>query len=161
MVRITGSSIPKPTCWTRFRTPPLRLKQVAQSAGSADDPQSYANWIKLYDTISDDDRDAMGKAISEMAERPLISVVMPVYNTPEAYLRAAIILVSQQLYPNWELCIADDASTAPQFDLILEHYRVLDERIKVCYRDKNGHISAASNSAFGVGDRQFCRLARS
>jgi O-antigen biosynthesis protein len=73
----------------------------------------------LYETIDDDDRAAIIAAIGEMADRPLISVVMPVYNTPERYLRAAIESVRHQLYPRWELCIADDApngSRAPTGD---------------------------------------------
>lgn len=42
--------------------------------------------------------------------KPLISILMPVYNTPEKYLREAIDSVRNQVYTNWELCIADDGS---------------------------------------------------
>ena len=133
-------------------------QQVVQSVDPADDPQSYANWVRLYDTIDDDDREAIAKAINEMVDRPLISVIMPVYDTPEPYLRAAINSVRQQLYPNWELCIADDASTAPHVRPILDYYRLIDPRIKVCYREKNGHISAASNSALALAKGSFVAL---
>jgi glycosyltransferase involved in cell wall biosynthesis len=112
----------------------------------------------LYDTIRDNDRRAITAAIEEMSDRPLISVVMPVFNTPESYLRAAIDSVRQQLYPNWELCIADDASTAPHVRSVLEHYRTTDPRIKVCYRSENGHISAASNSALALATGKFVAL---
>jgi glycosyltransferase involved in cell wall biosynthesis len=120
--------------------------------------RDYADWIKLYDTIDDDDREAITAAIGEMTDRPLISVVMPVYNTPERYLRAAIDSVRQQLYPHWELCIADDASTAPHVRSVLEHYRAIDPRIKVYYRNENGHISAASNSALALATGSFVAL---
>src|SRR6266446_3756091 len=96
--------------------------------------EDYADWIKLYDTIDDDDREAIATAIGKMTDPPLISVVMPVYETPELYLRAAIDSVRQQLYPHWELCIADDASTSPHVRGVLENYREIDRRIEICYR---------------------------
>src|ERR1700732_1552081 len=95
--------------------------------------------VRLYDTINDEDRVAIARAVNEMTDRPLISVVMPVYNTEEKYLRGAIDSVRQQLYPVWELCIADDASTAPHVRSVLEYYRAVEPRIKVCYRNENGH----------------------
>jgi GT2 family glycosyltransferase len=93
-----------------------------------------------------------------MTNRPLISIVMPVYNTPEPYLRAAIDSVRRQLYPKWELCIADDASTTAHVKNILQHYRAVDSRIKVCYRATNGNISAASNSALTLAEGSFVAL---
>src|SRR5258705_2535891 len=114
--------------------------EMPQPVNAVNGTQDYADWIKLYDTIDDDARRAIVIALGEMTSRPLISVVMPVYNTPEPYLRAAIDSVRQQLYPNWELCIADDASTVPHVRAVLERYRAIDPRIKVCYRSENGHI---------------------
>jgi glycosyltransferase involved in cell wall biosynthesis/SAM-dependent methyltransferase len=133
-------------------------KPNGSAANSAEHSQDYAEWIRLYDTIDDDDRRAIARAIAEMNDPPLISVVMPVYETPEVYLRAAIDSVRQQLYPQWELCIADDASTAPHVRGVLEHYCSIDARIKVCYRNENGHISAASNSALALATGSFIAL---
>ncbi|MCK7513783.1 MAG: glycosyltransferase [Desulfobacterales bacterium] len=90
--------------------------------------------------------------------RPVISVVMPVYNPREDFLRAAIESVRRQLYPHWELCIADDASTAPLARRVLEEYQAQDPRIKVCYRAENGHISEASNSALALATGEFIAL---
>ena len=50
-------------------------------------------------------------AASDFKFRPLISLVVPTYNTPLVYLRRCIESVISQSYANWELCIADDAST--------------------------------------------------
>jgi hypothetical protein len=83
--------------------------------------RNYRAWIARYDTIGEDDRRAIARAIAGLADPPLISVVMPVYQTPEAYLRAAIDSVRRQLYPHWQLCIADDASMAPHVRAVLEH----------------------------------------
>jgi lipopolysaccharide biosynthesis protein/glycosyltransferase involved in cell wall biosynthesis len=133
-------------------------QQVVLAENQFEGRRDYAEWVRLYDTIDDDDRRAITAAVGDMTNRPLISVVMPVYNTPEAYLRAAIDSVRQQLYPNWELCIADDASTAPHVRSVIEHYRASDPRIKVCYRSENGHISAASNSALALATGGFIAL---
>lgn len=78
---------------------------------------------------------------------PLISVVMPVYNPPEAYLVEAIESVRRQSYSNWQLCIADDASPNPAIRAVLQQYADCDPRIRVVFRKENGNISRASNSA--------------
>ncbi len=93
---------------------------------------------------------AMKAAIGEMVDPPLISVVMPVYDTEEKLLREAIASVRAQLYPHWELCIADDASPSPRVRAILEQEKAADRRIRVVYRETNGHISEASNSALEI-----------
>jgi GT2 family glycosyltransferase len=83
---------------------------------------------------------------------------MPVYNTPEVWLVKAIESVRAQLYPHWELCIADDASTAPHVRRVLEDYMRRDARIRVTFREANGHISAASNSALALATGEFTAL---
>ena len=89
------------------------------------------------------------------AEGPRISVIMPVYNTPAIWLSRAIKSVQAQTYTNWELCIADDASTAAHIDSLLTGYIALDPRIKLARRATNGHISAASNSALELASGEF------
>ncbi|MEB3282275.1 MAG: glycosyltransferase [Lyngbya sp.] len=90
--------------------------------------------------------------------RPLISIIVPVFNPPEAYLRAAIQSVLNQTYSHWELCIADDASTFPYVRTVLEEYAQQDTRIKPIFRTENGHISACSNSALEIATGEFIAL---
>ncbi|MGF1492045.1 MAG: glycosyltransferase [Microcoleaceae cyanobacterium] len=78
---------------------------------------------------------------------PKISVVMPVYNPPIEFLEQAIISVTQQIYTNWELCIADDCSTDPAVGETLNRWAEQDQRIQVLFRSENGNISRASNTA--------------
>ncbi|MBW8780829.1 MAG: glycosyltransferase family 2 protein [Verrucomicrobia bacterium] len=92
------------------------------------------------------------------AKGPLISVLMPVHNTPERWLRRAIDSVREQTYAHWELCIADDASTAAHVRRILKDYASRDARIKIIRRPVNGHISAASNSALELAAGEFTAL---
>ena len=95
---------------------------------------------------------------SRWDRQPTISVLMPTFNTPARYLREAIASVQRQEYPHWELCIADDASTAPHVRQVLAAFAAADARIKVCYRPNNGHISAASNSALALATGAFIAL---
>jgi glycosyltransferase involved in cell wall biosynthesis len=111
------------------------------------DPDSYADWVSLYDTITPAELAGMHSAALELPLKPLISVLMPVYNTPPQLLRQAIESVIAQTYPFWELCIADDASTQPHVRTILKRFASKDRRIKIIFRTKNGHICHASNSA--------------
>ena len=110
----------------------------------------YERWIASYDTLTEADRGAIAAHIRALPEHPLISVLVPVYNTPERYLRAMLDSVLAQLYPHWELCIADDASTASHVRPVLEDYASRDARVRVVFRETNGHISAASNSAMDL-----------
>lgn len=118
----------------------------------------YPKWIALYDTLTDDDRQAIVARIEQLKYKPLISVVMPVYNTEEVWLRRAIESVRRQLYSRWELGIADDCSSAPHVRRVLEEFSRKDERIRVVYRQDNGHISAASNSALQIATGEFVAL---
>ena len=87
-----------------------------------------------------------------------ISVVMPVYNPPIEFLEKAIHSVINQVYSNWELCIADDCSTDPKIAEILNKFAEADERIQVIFRPENGNISRATNSAAVLATGEFILL---
>ncbi len=120
--------------------------------------RDYRNWIAAYDTLAEADREAIRAHIRRLADPPLLSIVMPVYNTHERWLRLAIASVRAQLYERWELCIADDASTAPHVRSILAEAAAADPRIRVVYREVNGGIASASNSALGLATGGFVGL---
>ncbi|MBL9189269.1 MAG: glycosyltransferase [Opitutaceae bacterium] len=121
-------------------------------------PNTYAAWVAAYDTLTPESADKIRAKLASLKKRPLISVLMPVYNTPEKWLVAAIESVRRQLYENWELCIADDASKEPHVRKLLERYQKKDPRIKVVCRETNGHISATSNSALALAHGEFIAL---
>ncbi|WP_156748463.1 glycosyltransferase, partial [Mycobacterium sp. E3198] len=118
----------------------------------------YSEWIKAYDTLGDSLRAQIRADIFALEGRPLISIILPVYNTPERWLRACLDSVRSQLYGVWELCIADDASTKPHVRRVLQEYAAKDNRIKVVLRKKNGHISAASNDALELASGDYVAL---
>ena len=133
--------------------------QITPSVGSgAFDRNDYVEWVRRYDTLTDEARTIMRSRIKLFKNRPTISVVMPTYNTPIHWLTEAIESVRNQIYPHWELCIADDASTDQAVRTVLERYAKEDVRIKVVFREQNGHISAASNSALTLVSGQWVAL---
>ncbi|AWJ85434.1 hypothetical protein TSH58p_17825 (plasmid) [Azospirillum sp. TSH58] len=89
---------------------------------------------------------------------PTISIVMPVYQTPERWLRGAVDSVLAQLYPFWELCIADDASPSPHVQELLAEFAARDPRIRVATLPANGGISAASNAALSLATGDWIAL---
>ena len=122
-------------------------QRLLERVGNASSHARYAEWRRTHDTLTRADREAIAQRIAQMPRKPLISVVMPVHDVPERWLRAAIDSVRAQSYPEWELCIADDASRAPSVRAVLEESAAADPRIRVRFREVNGHISAATNTA--------------
>jgi O-antigen biosynthesis protein len=118
----------------------------------------YDNWVKQFDTLSAADREAIRQHIRVLDYKPPISILMPVFEPPRWALRDAIASVRGQLYPHWELCIADDASTTPHVAEMLNEAASEDHRIKWVRREANGHISAASNSALLLARGEFIAL---
>jgi glycosyltransferase involved in cell wall biosynthesis len=119
---------------------------------------SYQEWIKRYEETGPAAAQKIRDRIETLSQRPLISVVLPVYNPNPKWLIEAIESVRNQIYPDWELCIADDASTNLKIRSILKSYTQKDPRIKVVFREKNGHISACSNSALEIASGQWIAL---
>ncbi|BBI73212.2 hypothetical protein HAALTHF_27970n [Vreelandella aquamarina] len=114
--------------------------------------------VARYDTLTPEVRQQLRDHVETLPRTPLISVVMPTYNPNPDWLIEAIESVRQQLYPHWQLCIADDASTDPAIRPILERYAQEDDRIKVIFRERNGHISATSNSALTLASGEWIAL---
>ncbi len=120
--------------------------------------QKYQKWIENHDQITQPDRQKIQTEIDQFSHKPLISIILPVFNVEEKWLRLCLDSVLNQLYQNWGLCIADDKSSLPHIRKILDEYSRRDERIKVIYRSENGHISAASNSALDMASGEYCAL---
>ncbi|KKI77543.1 hypothetical protein VU09_00425 [Burkholderia pseudomallei] len=91
----------------------------------------YHAWIDRYDTLTEQKRNQALAEMEHFQSAPLISIVVPTYNSDVRFLQEMIESVRHQLYPHWELCIADDASTSESVKQVLEAARAQDERIKV------------------------------
>ncbi|MCD7904422.1 MAG: glycosyltransferase family 2 protein [Clostridiales bacterium] len=110
-------------------------------------PRKYKLWIKNCEKSSHR---------RELKREPLISVCMPVYNPEIKWLKRAVDSILKQSYENWELCIADDASTDGSVKDFLKS--LTDSRINVIYRKENGNISKATNTAAEAARGDFIAL---
>ncbi len=120
-------------------------------------PADYAAWV-TESAPSLEELALMPAKIVSFKHKPTISILVPIYNPPEPVLREMIQSVLDQIYPYWELCLADDCSTASHVKPVLEEYARLDSRIKLVFCQQNGHISAASNSAMKVATGEYIGL---
>jgi len=94
----------------------------------------------------------------KLANEPLISILLPTYNSSYRHLRHCIESVKNQTYDNWQLCIVDDASTHRTHIEYLEKIASEDNRIIVSQRTQNGHISETSNDALEIATGKYCLL---
>ncbi len=88
---------------------------------------------------------------------PLVSIVIPTYETPENYLRELIETVQAQSYSNFELCLADGSSSDAVM-LVAEEYAKMDTRIRYHKLEKNGGISENTNGGFAMAKGEYIAL---
>ncbi|MBT1173514.1 glycosyltransferase family 2 protein [Bifidobacterium sp. MA2] len=112
----------------------------------------YERWIANNETMT---KDEAASQIAGFQRRPLISIVTPVYNVDEVWLRKFVESVQNQWYDNWELCLADDHSPAKHVKPLLEELAKQDPRIKVTFRSENGRIAKATNSAIELATGDY------
>jgi O-antigen biosynthesis protein len=130
-----------------------RLKRQLSGFSS----NSYALWIKTHEPGTNGLQKQ--KQISNTFKyHPKISLITPVWNTNPDWLTATIDSVINQTYDNWELCIADGASSKENVRIILDEYSRKDSRIKVKYLPQNKGISGNTNEALSLATGEYIGL---
>nr|WP_317377697.1 glycosyltransferase family 2 protein [uncultured Faecalimonas sp.] len=128
-------------------------------------------WVKLTERFQADDVDyeqwyENHRALPEELEKqknqrwkkkPLISIVVPVYNTPQTFLRQMIESVQDQSYPEWELCIGNASPDNKELKKIIEEYKK-DPRIKEVEIPENKGISQNTNRAMEIASGELIGL---
>lgn len=130
------------------------LQKTTQLEGQKNDYQEY---LKL-EAKSNEQWRALEREAMALCYRPLISVLVPVYNVDEEWLRICVESVQRQIYTNWELCLVDDCSTKSHIKQVLKELETTDSRIRVKFRAENGHISLTSNDALEMATGEFVGL---
>ncbi|WP_251978354.1 glycosyltransferase family 2 protein [Salinicola avicenniae] len=133
----------------------LALKQYDETFARLCPGKSYRQWLEQQPPT---DIDWITQRMAAFYRRPLISILLPTYNTRIEDLERCIDSVRSQHYEHWQLCIADDASSDSRVHDCLSRYAELDTRIDVIFRPVNGHICAASNSALARARGEFVAL---
>jgi O-antigen biosynthesis protein len=118
---------------------------------------AYARWLSLH-APRPADLAVYHEHLPLLKYRPRVSILLPVFNPTLVWFRQAVQSVMDQVYPDWELCIADDASTNPEVRQAIGELAGRDPRIRVVLRRNNGHICTATNSALALASGDYCAL---
>lgn len=138
-----------PTAWRRH-------VHARYNRALHEEAPSYRAWLRRNEPRLSQEQ--VQARVDALPARPVFSIVMPVYQPPEQWLRRALDSVLAQHYPDWELCISDDASPSDKVRKVLAEYAARDARIRVVYRKTNGHISESSNSALELATGDYMAL---
>jgi GT2 family glycosyltransferase len=132
------------------------LAKLQDQAGHDEERARFRRWLELNTPSADRLREMEAEARA-FAYQPLVSIITPVFNTEPRWLTACVESVRRQVYPNWELCLADDASTSAATVRTLERYKA-DPRIKIVRLERNQHICGASNAALAQASGEFVAM---
>ncbi|NBK97641.1 MAG: glycosyltransferase [Erysipelotrichia bacterium] len=94
--------------------------------------------------------------ISNFRNKPLLSIIIPVYNVDPKWIDLTIKSIERQTYEKWEICLADDASS--NADTVRYLKELSNSKIKLCRLEKNSGISNASNAAFDIASGDYIIL---
>ncbi|HIX28609.1 MAG TPA: glycosyltransferase family 2 protein [Candidatus Blautia stercoravium] len=89
---------------------------------------------------------------------PKISIIVPAYKTPEAFLRQMMDSLLAQTYANWELCIANASPEDASMEYVLKQYAKKDSRILWKKLEENRGIAENTNEAFAMATGEFVGL---
>ena len=122
-----------------------------------DDQVTYQQYIQMVET-EEEQPDRQKEQIAGFTSKPVISVIVPVYNTDHGMLVDMIESVRKQTYENWELCLADGCSTLPYVQGVLTDYAAKDPRIKINLLPSNLGISGNTNAALAMASGEYTAL---
>ena len=131
-------------------------KSLKKVVNTKDRSLPYSKWIQRH-LPSPKDLEEQKKY--QFLYRPKISIVIPLYRTPEKYLDAMIDSVLNQSYSNWELCLSDGSGENSPMTELLKQYEKKDSRIKVAYNNRQLHIAENTNEAIKIATGDFIAFA--
>jgi GT2 family glycosyltransferase len=97
----------------------------------------------------------INKEITSLVKKPVVSVVVPVYNPMPEFLNNCVRSVLYQTYPYWELLLVDDCSSMIEVRETLEKWAALDRRITCVFNDTNRGISAATQIGADLAQGEY------
>ena len=141
--------------WKEHGLRALVVKSRHKLAG-LDNDYDYGEW---YDLTKPTQEELAAQREAKFAFRPLLSVVIPAYKTPERYLREMLDSILEQTYDNWEVCLADGSPKGQSLERILKKYAQKDPRIRYQILGENLGIAGNTNAALQMASGDFVILA--
>lgn len=114
----------------------------------------YEAWLARHKV---DKRTLRRQKHAAFAQKPLISIVIPLYCTPLPYLKELLESVRRQSYENWQLCLADGSPDDKAKEFIEKHYG-REKRIVYRKLEENGGISVNTNGAVALAAGEYLML---
>src|SRR5262245_29041584 len=131
-----------------------KVQQLKPTCGKTAAPTEYQQWFQEH-RASAEDLASMRHEVSAFASKPLISILMPVFDTPVPWLHEAVESVLAQVYENWELLLVDDGSTDADLLRELPVLGARDRRIRLVGLESHQGISAALNRGLGLASGEW------
>lgn len=142
--------------WKSQGAAALAEKVVTKVKNVRQGPPSYQKWIRHHLP----DRNELEKQKkTSFGYRPKISFVVPLYKTPEKYLRRLTESFQEQTYSNWELCFSDGSGAQSPLTELLKELTAKDNRIKYVSHEEPLQISENTNSAIEIATGDFIAFA--
>jgi len=92
--------------------------------------------------------------MNKRKKRPLVSVIFPVYNQEEGYLKAAMDSILNQTLTDWEMICIDDGSSNDSYE-VMKGYALKDKRFKVFKNKKNRRLAGTLNRGLGLAKGKY------
>ena len=140
------------------RLRPRKKSRTASTQSERNADPEYSHYLELIEPELKHSSEQIKSWLAMNPDSPTISILIPTYNTQSDHLRACLDSICAQSYPHWELCICDDCSSQSHVCEILTEYADQDERIKLTFRQENGHICRSSNDALALATGEFIAL---
>lgn len=136
-----------------------RLKRFfTRHAANHYDINTYQEWIRRYDVVSDSSRAVMKRRIQNFQHKPLISLITAIHDPQSPWLKECIESVQAQIYLHWELCIAVNASTGDSADFLPGQYKQQDTRIRMLFLSSKVNSAVTINSALDIAQGEWIAL---
>lgn len=155
--------------WEYFQKHGLRalFKKSVHKIQNIQDDYDYNEWYKKV-RITDEELAKQRESAADFAMQPTFSIVIPVYATPEKFLRRMLDSIREQTYPKFEVCLVDATSYAKiQHDPaqgrtpqeVLAEYAAADSRFRYATLTENLGIAENTNAAIRMATGDFIVLA--
>mgnify|MGYP005773287807 FL=1 len=121
-----------------------------------DNDYDYGEW---YELTKPSKEELERQRNTHFDYEPRLSIVIPVYKTPERYLQEMLDSIVNQTYSKWEVCIADGSPRGESRERLIKRYADRDTRFKYVILGENKGISGNTNAAMDMAQGDFLVLA--